>query len=151
MTGLSVLFSSTGFLPAAGQEFYLDDKVHRFRIHGEKMMKCSGAYQLTKKPDGRVIGWVRDHRQGLTVPVATKGQQPMTADQRDKLIAEQAAKVAAKEAVQLEVAIKARKLYQGGKENVRHAYADRKGIPVIGARVRGDVILIPLFDGEGKI
>ena len=151
MAGLSELIRSTGIIPAEGQEFYIDDKVHRFRIHGEKALKASGAYQLTKKPDGRVIGWVRDHRQGLTVPVATKGQTPMTTQQREKLIAEQAEKAAAKEAIQMEIAVKARKLYQGGKENGTHEYATRKGIPIIGARVRGDVILVPLYDGEGKI
>ena len=151
MAGLSELIRSTGIVPADGQEFYMDDKVHRFRIHGEKMMKASGAYQLTKKPDGRVIGWVRDHRQGLTVPVATKGQTPMTAEQRDKLLAEQAAKVAAKEAIQMEIAVKARKLYQGGRENGKHDYAVRKGIPIVGARVRGDVILVPLYDSDDKI
>lgn len=151
MAGLSELIRSTGIIPADGQEFFLDDNIHRFRIHGEKMMKSSGSYQLTKKPDGRVVGWVRDHRQGLTIPVATKGERPMTEAHKAKLIAEQNAKVAAREAIQLEIAVKARKLYQGGKEHGQHEYATRKGIPVIGARVRGDVILVPLYDSEGKI
>lgn len=151
MSGLSELIRSTGILPADGQDFFIDDKVHRFRIHGEKMMKSSGAYQLAQKPDGRVIGWVRDHRQGLTVPVSTKGHRPMTTGQREDLIRARAAKAAEKEALHLEIALKARRLYQGGRESGQHAYAARKGIPLIGARVRRDMILIPLYDGEGKI
>ena len=146
MSDLYELIRSTGILPAEGQSFMMDDKVHRFRIYGEKTIRASGSYQLFQRPDGKIIGWVRDHRQALTVTVTSKAARPMSAAEHQKMLADRAAKVAEKEAVQFETAVRARKIYMGGRDNIKHPYAERKGVPIVGARVIRDLLLVPAYD-----
>lgn len=156
MANVYELIRATGIIPASDQKFEIDDKVHRFRIEGERASRLSGTYQLTERPDGRIIGWVRDHRQALTVPIASGGvrqyktQAEIEAD-RERIIQFKKQKQMLVDAAQAQAADRARKLWNGGSEEKPHPYLTRKGIPLISARVLRDILLVPVYDSEGKI
>lgn len=142
----------TGIVPAAGEKIIPDDKKRMFKIQGER--SPSGAYRL--KIDGGVfIGWVRDHRAGLTITIKPeKDEKPryLTPEERAR-IEEQ--RVAARHKLiddQKEAAAKARYIWKRSVAADQHAYSQRKNVSVEAARVsKSGLLTIPVYDPTGAI
>jgi putative DNA primase/helicase len=150
MSDLYELIRSAGITPAEGQVFIADDKVHRFIVSGKK--KDTATYQLEKRSDGRIVGWVRDHGMQKTIPVVSgKPSKPLTAQERQTLALEREIKEAAKRETQENVAQKAKRLWRGGYDGGSHGYALLKKVPIMGARVGRSILYIPLYDEDDEI
>lgn len=126
-----------------------DDKLHRYRIDGDKPKTDNGAYQLRIEDDGFAVGWFKNWRDGTTHSWHTKASRKASAEEkaaikarieqmkRDREAADAEAKrAAADKAVRLWASAKA----VTGDE----PYLKRKQIDGEGCRVLGDAVVVPL-------
>lgn len=157
MYNLHELIRKTGVVPASDAKLVADDKVHRFRIEGEKAARLSGTYCITITPDGAAIGWVRDHRQGVTFPIKERSNIAFTSmsdmeSYRQRIAAERERKLAELLRLQDAAKLRAQDLYKShGFSEGRHSYLERKGIPLIGAKAMKSMLMIPIYNDEGEI
>jgi putative DNA primase/helicase len=139
----------TGIIPADKINVLVDDKIHRFRVHGEKIGRLSGAYKISFTTDGQMVGWVKDFRHGSTVsikpkfklsPDAVAGFSKSKTDAQNRSREEKAA-----------AALTAQKIVRQSSACASHPYADKKQIQVIGAITNGGCLIIPVYDPSDQI
>jgi len=140
---------AAGIGPDSASKIIADDKIHRYKIAGDKAKTTNGAYKLTVQGDGFAVGWFKSWRDGVTHPWHTKIKRSVTPDERAayKARAEAARQTrdADDAAIKARAASKAVAMLAGmGKATGSERYLNSKGIGPHGARTWRDLVVIPV-------
>jgi putative DNA primase/helicase len=139
---------SCGIGPEDPAEILDDDKPHRYRLAGDKPRVKNGSYALRVEPDGFAFGWCLSFKEGVTHKWHTKASRKLSPEERAAHKARAAeAKRARDEKIRAEAeaaARKAVKLWRRAKPGTTE-YLNRKQIEAHGARVMGDLLVVPMW------
>ena len=149
---------AVGVPPADDLSPIADDKVHPFRVEGDKPRSKNGAYKLRAEPDGFAFGWVMTHKEGVTHAWHAKTKRGAPKEdkaERDRRIkAAKAERAALDKATHAAAAKRTAGLWRNAAREGTTAYLDRKGITLAGAaRISRDLVVVPLCgesDGPGS-
>lgn len=137
--------------PARMSQIIADDKRRSYLLDGEK--NASASYKL--KIDGEFgVGYFKNFKTGETHAWHSKSSKKLTLEERAAIKRRVAAERAAQEAEQRkrydEVAQECRKVWDAAPEADSHPYAIKKQVRMLGCRVHGDMLLVPMYK-NGKI
>lgn len=146
---------SAGVGPHDPAEIIPDDVKRRYRLEGDKAKTKNGSYALRIEPDGFAFGWALSFREGHTHKWHTKSTKKLTDDERAAFKAKAAAAKKARDAKSAEesasAAKKAERIWnERCQTEGTTEYLTRKQVPLNGARVMGDMVVVPLKAG-GKL
>lgn len=144
---------SHGMEPASSADIVPDDKWRDIQLAGDARGKKKGFYTL--RVDGDFIsGAFGDRRTGEVVQYKGKPGRKLTDAERREYVRrrKEDADQRQKEALarQEAAAVKAAALWKEGKTG-SHDYLTRKAIDPKGSRVKGDLLLIPMYSADGKL
>jgi len=140
---------AAGCGPDRAADVIADDKIHRYRIEGDKAKTTNGAYRLSMSADGFGVGWYKDWRAGFTHSWHTKIKR--TLSDADKAAYKQAAgeakaaREAADDALRKQAAVKAAGMLAGmARATGAEEYLQRKQVQAHGVRVMGGAVVVPM-------
>ena len=140
--------------PDRANDIIADDKIHRYRIEGDKARTTNGAYRLTVNPDGFAVGWFKDWRAGGTHNWHTKIKRTLSdadkSEYKRQAATARAARDAEDKALRVQAAAKAQSMLDGmAKATGGEEYLQRKQVQPHGVRVMGNAVVVPLMrDGK---
>jgi putative DNA primase/helicase len=141
-------------LGMASGDVVADDRIHRYRLEGDKARTTNGAYKLTVHHDGFAVGWFKSWKDGQTIAWHSKTKRGISADDRAMYKARAIEAKRAREAAAVDAhtraAVKATAMLSGmAKATGAEVYLNRKNIGAHGARVFGNALVVPLMrDGN---
>lgn len=132
--------------PAAGETIVADDKRNRYKISGDK--KKDGIYQLKISGDFGV-GWVRNHREGVTHKWHSKVRRKLSAEEKkqvkDRIEAEQHEKEGQQREAEQKTAHRAKLMWMRAHAEGTTEYITRKKIKAIGCKYSYGTLVIPVY------
>ena len=157
--GLSLLgfkrhIGTSGCEAFGGMEIISDDKIHRYRMHNDKIGRKNGAYQVKEEADGFVVGWCKDWKTGEKFSYVSGAARGATASEKAENAARREA--ARKERARLDdleladTQARAEKLWavcDAARDD--NEYLQRKGVASGPAREYKGVLVVPVYiDGK---
>lgn len=149
---------AAGIAPASGEQIIADDQWHRYRIEGDKPRVRNGSYILKIEPDGFAAGMAKSFKAGqgsftFTSKSARRASEEEKEAWRQRVAEERRKKEEQARAEAAEARRKADWIWSrssvGGE---LHPYLVRKGISGWhGARARGDLLVVPVRNGDGEL
>lgn len=149
---LLVSMAEAGAMPANGlPDWQLAGQIQRYQVKGEKPGSKNGWINFFLDGQGCVFGNWRLGSKGTFF--AGGGKSKMIKAEWSRLEAEvRAATVKEQKERFREGAKQSRKLWISAQEvNPEHPYLQRKLVNPFGLRQRGDLLLVPVFDGDGQL
>jgi len=136
-----------GCSPADKTTIKADDLIHNYRIvDGNR--KRNGAYQLKITPEFG-CGWVKNYRTGELLKWTSKLSRSLTPNERTeirkRLKAEETAREVARAAAEKEAAMRALMTWNRGTAPTENAYSKRKQIKLLGVKMMGTIIMVPVY------
>jgi putative DNA primase/helicase len=124
-----------------------DDKVSRYHVDGDKPKTQNGVYQLKSDAEGFSVGWFMSHREGDVHKWHSKAKGRSKVDRdahKAKLDAARRARDEAIAAQHAETAARAAGIWAKAVKTGSTEYLDRKGVGLNGARIMGDLLVVPM-------
>lgn len=125
-----------------------DDKIHAHHITGHPAGTLKGSHCLRIDPDGFSVGWVRNHKEGITHKFTVSQRETKTPAEKAahrQSVANARADAEARLAEQsADAATRAQDRWDAASETGEHPYLSRKKIPLSGARISGEALIIPV-------
>jgi putative DNA primase/helicase len=144
ITQFSGAMAQAGIDPA--ESIVGDGKFRRYRVVGDPKGKKNGWYRLTVENEvafGAFGCWKRD----INKPWTSKKYKEMTDDERSRIKYRQDQRKKQEFYAKKRAALKAAELWAKAKPLVKHEYAARKGIKILGARGLWGKIIVPVRVG----
>ncbi len=127
----------------------IDDKKHRFIPKDHK--KPSGVYCFKFCGDD-VIGWFKDHRQGVVHKYISRKTREYSPEERaefkKRMEAERKARDRRIEKEHAEMAAICQNIWKKAQKSDTHPYCERKGIKPLGAKVYKGMLVIPGYKSK---
>ena len=143
---------AAGVGPSDPNQIKDDDVVNRYHVDGDKPKTKNGVYQLKADADGFAVGWFMSHREGDVHKWHSKATSRSKEDKeihRAKLEASKREREAAIEKQHKETAARAANLWSKATRGGSTGYLERKRIGLNGAKVMGDLVVVPMYkDGS---
>ena len=142
--------------PDSSAAIIADDKMHRFRLAGDKPKTQNGSYILRVDPDGFGVGGVMNFRDQVWHKWHTKSSRKATDEERaawrKRTNDAKAAQERERKQEADEAAIKAADIWGNADRAGTNAYLDRKGFTAeaLGCRMSRGSAVVPMWSG-GKI
>jgi putative DNA primase/helicase len=144
----------SGVGPFDASEIVGDDKKRRYRLEDDKPKTKNGSYALSVGGDGFAFGWALSFKEAFTHKWHTRSSRTLSAAEKMAFKVQAATAKALRDATtkaESDLAAKraARLWDERCTKTGTTAYLDRKQVALNGARVMGDMVVVPLRrDGE---
>ena len=142
--------------PDASVQITADDKMHSFRLNGDKPKFEKGSYILRVDPDGFAVGGCMNFRDGIWHKWHTKAARKTTdaerAEWKARADAARKAQDKARSDEAAAAAIKASEIWKAATPTGSNAYLTRKGFTAeaLGCRMSRGSVVVPMWS-DGKI
>lgn len=142
--------------PDAALQITADDKMHRFRLDGDKPKIENGSYILRVDADGFAVGGCMNFRDGIWhkwhIKAARKTTDAERAEWKARADAARKAQDQARADEAAAAAIKASEIWKAADHTGSNAYLTRKGFTAeaLGCRISRGSVVVPMWSG-GKI
>lgn len=150
--------SANGIPLAQGEQIIADDQWHRYRIEGDKQRVRNGSYILKIEPDGFAAGMAKSFKAGQgSFTFTSKSARRASEEEKEAWKARVADERRRKEEQAQREAAEARRkaewIWQRSAVGAElHPYLVRKGVSGWhGARARGDLLVVPVRNGDGEL